>query len=159
MKTVILMASLLGLSNVFAASVNDSWSSLEANRTLQIEWPSAQMTHGVWTGVDFLCLDGNTIRTKKVIEKCTKYAVKPGQNGGVYCAATVKAFGIVNNEVSGTRCVQYKPGKEQDVCVKYEDYSYAQPTSFDVDVLKVVSPKEGTTRHLFTKEYSITDCK
>lgn len=158
MKTIILMAA-LSLSSAFAASVNDSWETLEANRSLVIEWPSAQMNHGVWTGVDFLCQDGNTIRTKKVIEICTKYAVKGGQNGGVYCAATKTAFGIVNNEVTGTRCVKYKPGKEQDVCLKYEDYSYAQPTTFDVEVLKVLSSKEGTTKHLFNKEYSITDCK
>jgi len=159
MKTIILLASLLSLSNVFAASVNDSWETLNKDYSLDIEWPAAQMTHGVWTGVDFLCLDGNTIRTKKVLDICTKYATKPGKGGGkIICAASKKAFGIVNNEVTGTRCVEYRHSKEQDVCVKYEDYSYPQPTSFEVDVNKIVN-KDGLTRHLFTKDYSITACE
>lgn len=156
MKTIALIASLLCLTSVFAASENDSWSTLEKDFSLQIDWPAAQMTHGTWTGVDFLCFEGNTIRTKNLISICTQYK-QIGKKGPV-CVKSIKTFGIVNNVVTGTRCVQYRNSKNQDVCVKYEDYSYDLPTTYDVDVNKIVN-KDGLTRKLFSKEYSITDCE
>jgi len=160
MKAAILMVTLLTVSNAFAVSSNDSWETISAKRNLKIEWPSARMSHGPWTGVDFLCRDGEVLRTKKLVEKCNKYTNKPGKNGGIVCSSVSKSFGIVQLEQPSTRCVKYSNSKERgDVCLKYEDYTYVQPTTFEVDVLKLTSPKNDLYKHLFTKEYTIADCE
>lgn len=160
MKAAILMVTLLTVSNAFAVSSNDSWETISAKRNLKIEWPSARMTNGAWTGVDFLCRDGEVLRTKKLIETCTKYKNTQGQNSGIVCVNTTKSFGIVKLEQPSTRCVKYSHSKEQsDVCLKYEDYTYVQPTTFEVDVLKVKNVKNDLYTHAFTKEYTIADCQ
>lgn len=162
---VILMISLL-MSSAFAGrpSVNDSWEELKSNYSLNIKWPSALMNHGPRTGVDFLCLDGEQIRTKKELTKCLKYKmVRRGDDHEMVCVESKKEFGFVDAEQTYTRCVKWqrRGGDHDDVCKKYEDYTYVQPLEFTVEVHKYEGSRSDRdrTRLLFKKDYSISACE
>lgn len=161
MKTLLTTIAVLLTFNVSAArpSANQSWDELKANNSLDIKFPAARMNHGPATGVDFLCLDGEVLRTKKLIEKCTKQIVTPGRNGELKCVSTVKEFGVVEREQETTRCVQYSRNNDSMECVKYEDYTYVQPLSFNVEVYKYNTPKKTNSTKIFSKRYDITECK
>ena len=57
------------------------------------------MNHGPVTGVDFLCIDGDVLRTKKMIEKCTKYKATAGRNSEVKCVETKKELREIRREI------------------------------------------------------------
>lgn len=161
MKALFTTIAVLLTLNVSAArpSANQSWDELVKNHSLDIKFPVARMNHGPVTGVDFLCLDGEILRTKKMLEKCTKYIATPGKNGEIKCAQSVLEFGIVDREQESTRCVEYSRSKERMECVRYEDYTYVQPTSFNVDVYKYTNPKRENSVKVFSKKYEIADCQ
>lgn len=147
--------SFLSLAS-FAASVNDSWDSLKGQLDLNIEWPAARMNHGPMTGVDFLCLDGDVLRTKAPVEKCLEWQVTRGHNSEVICVNSIQEYGFVNRQEMSTRCLAINKDGE---CVRYEDYIYVQPTTFpSVEVYQVLN-NDGLQRKLFSKEYSIESCK
>lgn len=154
MKSVI--AIVIALSSVasFAASVNDSWEVLNANTGLKIEWPGARMNHGPMTGVDFLCLDGDVLRTKAPVEKCTKWQVTGGHNSQMICVESVTEFGIVNRAELAERCVRMN---KEGVCVKTETYTHVQPTSFPA--VNVFAVRGDHANFLFAKPYSVEACK
>lgn len=160
MKALFTLMALTLAAQVFAApSVNSSWSELIANRSLDIKFPVATMNHGPVTGVDFLCIDGDILRTKKMIEKCTKYRTTAGRNSEVKCVETTREFGIVEREQRTTRCVEYSRNRDNMECVKYEDYTYVQPTSFKVDVYKYTTPKRENSNKIFSKRFDIAHCE
>lgn len=136
-----------------------SWDELIANRSLDIKFPAARMNHGPATGVDFLCLDGEVLRTKKMLEKCVKYVTTPGRNGELKCVKSVLEFGIVNRQEESTRCVQYSRNRDSMECIKYEDYTYIQPLTFNVDVFRFSNPKKSNSVKIFTKKFEVSDCQ
>ncbi len=154
MKTLIALALTFASLSTFAASINDSWESLNDNVNLRIEWPAAQMTHGPATGVDFLCLDGDVLRTKAPVEKCTKWQVTSGHNSQMICVESVTEYGFVNRTEIAERCVRMN---KEGVCVKTETYTHVQPLSFPA--VRVSAARGDHEVFLFTKPYAVESCK
>lgn len=158
MKKILLLALALVSTQVMARStVNSSWAGLKKDYSLNIQWPAAKMNHGPATGVDFLCDAGDHFRTLKPIQKCVRQAVKPGRNGGLYCAEYTTSFGTVEKVQSYERCVRYSRSRENEQCLQYETRTFEVASTYMVTVNKQVG--NDRERFLFKKSFTIPACK
>lgn len=157
MKTIVLLAlALLSTQVMSRSTVGSTWAELKKDYTLNIQWPAAKMNHGPATGVDFLCDAGDHFRTLKPLQKCVRQAVKPGRNGGLYCAAYTTSFGIVEKVQSYERCVRYSNNRERTECREYETRTFVVASNYNVTVNKKVG--RDSEKFLFKKSFTIPAC-
>lgn len=157
MKTILLLAlALLSTQAMSRSTVNSSWSELKKDYSLNIQWPAAKMNHGPATGVDFLCDAGDHFRTLKPLQKCTRYAVKPGRNGDLQCVAHTTSFGVVEKVQSYERCVRYNNNRDRTECREYETRTFVVASNYKVTVNKKVGQEHE--KFLFKKSFTIPAC-
>lgn len=158
-KLLVLTALVLGLvSNVEARpmpTVNSDWSDMSRDSRVYYEFPQFQLSHGYFMRAPSVCVDGDTLRSKKAKKKCVETR---GRND--HCVKY--EWVLPSKAMEGTRrlCVRWQGG-DNDRCVEYRDIPYSIATEYDIKVSRRQNRGDGDVgpgRHLFTKTFTLATC-
>ena len=160
MKHLLVLAALaFGLATTADArpmpTENTSWNTLDRDMRVYFEYPQFQLSHGYFVRAPGVCVDGDTLRTKKMKKKCVQ---TQGRNDR--CVKWINIF--PSKAMDGTRrvCTRYTGG-DNDRCTRWEDVPYSIETSYDIKVSRLRNlgdGDQGPGRYLFTKNFTIPAC-
>ena len=153
MKNVFALISLMFLSSAsFAHTAETSWEVLMQDRTLKIDAPVVFMGHAV--DYTFVCIDGNMLRTKKPVAQ--RETIYIGKNRS---KEVITGYKYLYTPINYTRTISECTyiGKNREVC-KDKVVSGTYPTTVNVKVSKLVSPRNDTYKFLFNKSLTVPSC-
>ncbi|MFG1500989.1 hypothetical protein ABMA70_12345 [Halobacteriovorax sp. XZX-3] len=166
-KLITFIAALFVTTSVFAGmpNENDSWETIKDNfMKVTFNEPALNLDNGGAISVFFGCIDGDTIRTKKMLKRCVEWQHRGGDRDSI-CTAYTSFYGRAEIVTERERCVRWSlQGRRdgRDICLEYETYSYTHPLSYDIDVHKTLHGRRHDNklgRKLFTKNYTIEACE
>lgn len=152
MKQVIALFALLIGASASAHTADTSWEVLMADKSLKIDAPVVFMGHAV--DYTFVCVDGQMLRTKKPVAQ--KETIYIGKNRS---KEVIKGYKYLYTPINYTRSVSECTyiGKNREVC-KDKVVSGTYPTTVNVKVSKLVSPRNDTYKFLFNKAWTVPAC-
>ncbi len=168
MKTLfILVATLLVTASASAhtPTASDSWDTIRSHyNRVEVDEPSVRLDVGaLTTSAFFVCIDGNQLRTLKKFTRCLEWSNDDDEDSSRRCRREQKYYGTAAIESTRQRCVDWTEVDSGDstetICTEYEDYSYTQPLTFNVNVYRESDGDEYRGRKLFTKTLTLKDCK
>lgn len=139
---------------------DDSWDTIRGEYTRVIfDQPALNLDNGGAISVFFGCVEGDTIRTKKMIKKCVAWERR---GDDIVCSDYEHFYGVASIVSERERCLKWSHNKDNRYCLEYETYTYTHPLSYDINVHRTArgnkhENKKG--RFLFTKNYTIEACQ
>ena len=164
MKSLLVFLMIFSSAQLFARATpdaNSTWREITRSRRVVHQLPQYIMSHGTFSRAANVCVDGDYIRTKRSIKKCTQYTGREDR-----CVSWITVF--PTKPIIGTtrRCVRRRNG-DNDECIEWADIPYELSLTFDVKVYRRRSGGRNDSdydrysmyRPLFTKEFTISNCQ
>ncbi len=166
MKALLILVSTLLVTvsaSAYTPSVSDSWDTIRSNYDVEVDEPSVRLDVGaLTTSAFFVCKDDDQLRTLKKFTRCLEWSHDDDEDPSSFCLEEQKYYGTAAIEATRQRCVSWRDVDSGDsvesICTQYENYTYTQPLSFDVDVY-ADSQDDYRGPKLFTKKLTIKDCE
>lgn len=170
MKTMLMVLALsfgFGALQAQAANLpdkNTSWEALKSDRRVIYRLPQVGLENW-FMSLSSICVDEDQLRSKRMVTQCVKWEER-GRENERYCTKEIEKYVYTNISGVKTRCAEWG-GRDDDRCVRYEDYEYTIKLNRQVPVYKRVrenrnnSEWENSTRNppIFKKLYSIGECE
>lgn len=154
-----------GLGDVFRPwpkpTAETSWSKLSRDQRVIFELPQFDMSYGFFLRTSSVCIDGDTLRSKDLLEKCFEY----GGSNNDRCVDVREVYATKPMKGTETYCAEYTGG-EDNRCVRWESYDYTIAESYEIPVYRRVRGAGNddfnrSRRHAphFSKTFVIPDCE
>lgn len=159
MKKVLMIAVMAFFAGqVSAASVNNSWQTLENTNGVSIEWPTVSLDNGPAVSVNNLCFNGENLETTSALKTCVDWA-NP-RRGQRECNEYGYYTGTADVNGYRTVCTDWNVRRGERFCERYEDQAYTVALDYNVAVYSktFVGNAEFEYDFLFNKAYSIPAC-
>ncbi len=156
MKSLILALSILVSGSAFAIDQNSSWNEIRNGNTYSVDTPAINFRgNGLQVSPFGVCVDGDFLRTKGMVEKCVSRDNRDGD-----CSASVFQYEFLPITRRVKTCVKYSQrGGGDRECVRFATRSVTTPLSYTFDVYKRTGARNGGLRYLFSKDYDIMACR